>query len=524
MNILLKTIGILLSALVAAAVLGYFWLQDTERVKQELQSWVNQNSDYEVQLKGDVQWQVLPKIYLQLADVSVADGQQRVQIDLAEVSVNPQALWNPVDQWQVDELRFTKVSITEPASAQDAAMAMDSEMDSVMTKIDLPVLHMQGLRYNQQIPTYIEFSLAESTAPSDQVSGNLSADITVTRATPSTGQRITMDNLLVQSTLGNAACSAQAEETLNPQEAVPEQSDDLLPLQLMMDYAFTLDCDLSELEAEGISIAKASLAVTNATSVTDLSLDIPQIFTGSATLTATVDYTDNPLWRIETTATDVLIEQVTARQDEPVNWQGPISLDGQFEMNGNTEAALQQSVNGTVEFSSANGQIDVRRVKAQLQQLALLTNRSNDVARWPEQWPYALMQGRWRVQGPHQQVNVAIDNMSINGEGSYDFNADYVDLLSHVTIHPAAGASEFTINPLLLDTPIPIRCRGASSDPNCRLDEKAGQNLLAQSLRKDSDTGVRRKLEEKIEENVPEQYREVARDLLDLLGRALESN
>ena len=46
--------------------------------------------------------------------------------------------------------------------------------------------------------------------------------------------------------------------------------------------------------------------------------------------------------------------------------------------------------------------------------------------------------------------------------------------------------------------------------------------LIATALTGEADNGLRRKLEEKIDEEVPEEFRGVARDLLDILGRALK--
>ena len=113
--------------------------------------------------------------------------------------------------------------------------------------------------------------------------------------------------------------------------------------------------------------------------------------------------------------------------------------------------------------------------------------------------------------------------MSVEAEGEYHYFDDGLNMLGHVTLHEPAPDSPFRINPLLQDTPIPIRCKGPSSDPKCRLDEKASQQIIARALA-DDESGMRRKLEEKIDEKVPEEYREAARSLLDLLGRSLEED
>ena len=48
------------------------------------------------------------------------------------------------------------------------------------------------------------------------------------------------------------------------------------------------------------------------------------------------------------------------------------------------------------------------------------------------------------------------------------------------------------------------------------------QQMISKALIEGDQSGLRRKLEKKIDENVPEEYRETARGILDLLGRSLE--
>lgn len=494
-------------------VLVYLWLQDTDRVAAELQRWANQNSDYAITLAGPVQWQLWPEVYLQLNDVVVADETQTLQVQQLEVSLNTQALWDSISNWRVDALQLTEARLIQQDAPEQTLVIHSAQL--------------RDITYDHPMPLEADFTLTEAATAADgdsvskPLSGTITTALTYSPATSTSGQRITLNPLTLDSSQGGARCEVNASEQLTPR-AVRTGEDDLLPLDTLANYNFAAECDLTDVQLDAVNLAEAHLTLNNAQGTLDITFDTPQIHSGNLQLNVSITHTSTLTWQVETQFADVRIEQLLNNEDDRANWQGPISGDGQFTLQGNTQEQLQNSVQGTVEFRSAAGQIDVSRVKQQMLQLAALTNKAADVQRWPDAWPYQMMQGRWRVNASQHQLNMAIDNMSINANGSYDIANDQLNLLSEVTIHPTEAATDFTINPLLIDTPVPIRCRGSGFDPTCRLDEKAGQNLLAQSLRRDSDTGVRRKLEEKIEEEVPAEYREVARDLLDLLGRALE--
>ena len=98
-----------------------------------------------------------------------------------------------------------------------------------------------------------------------------------------------------------------------------------------------------------------------------------------------------------------------------------------------------------------------------------------------------------------------------------------MDMLAELQFTTLADGQMFDVNPLLMDLPIPIRCVGAANEPSCGLVADAAQRIVAKVLTSDENSALRAKLDEKIEEEVPEQYRDAARGLLDLLGNALEN-
>ena len=146
------------------------------------------------------------------------------------------------------------------------------------------------------------------------------------------------------------------------------------------------------------------------------------------------------------------------------------------------------------------------------------------VASRSDVWPYYQFRGDARINGQDVAFRFMLDHITGNADGTYDYLAGTADVRATITIGEAAPDTPVRVSEVLQDTPLPARCRGAVDDLRCRFDNDAARNLLADALQKDSDTGLRRKLEEKIDNDVPEEYRDLARDLLDVFGRALEQD
>jgi hypothetical protein len=68
---------------------------------------------------------------------------------------------------------------------------------------------------------------------------------------------------------------------------------------------------------------------------------------------------------------------------------------------------------------------------------------------------------------------------------------------------------------------LPIRCRGSLDAPKCSADEAGTRKLLTQAL-SGSNPEMKEKLDQAIDEKVPEQYRDAARSLLEMLNKGGE--
>jgi hypothetical protein len=196
--------------------------------------------------------------------------------------------------------------------------------------------------------------------------------------------------------------------------------------------------------------------------------------------------------------------------------------DGTFEMRGNTERELLSSIAGRSRFDGGQGTMDITQLKQAVQAIAQLAGGSERINAWPERLDYQRLTGDWVVDGQNHTLDVALDNMALSMNGTYDPFADAMDMYIDLTIQDEPDMNTFQINSMLMGLAIPIRCKGPSASPTCRPDEAGVKNLIADALAGQAGSEASERLDEVIEEQVPEEYQDAARELLKGFGILLQ--
>ena len=70
-----------------------------------------------------------------------------------------------------------------------------------------------------------------------------------------------------------------------------------------------------------------------------------------------------------------------------------------------------------------------------------------------------------------------------------------------------------------MDAAIPFDCKSKLAEPDCKPNTEAVGKMLLQVLKNSQQDKVKEKLDEVIEEKVPEQLRDAAKQLLNLFGQ-----
>lgn len=505
----MRLIASIAAALFAVVLLGavalYVLLQDPEHLKPELEAWLSERAGAEVRVRGDIAWQLSP-FRLTAGQIEVRGNASPLDIGQLMLAVDLAAIWKDPEQWRVQGLTLKQVDI---------------QGETGTTRVH--TLRLTDFAFAQPTGLHLKATWQPSEAEAAPLDATVDGIVIYTPAKGTEPERVALRDTRVVSTLGSGTCELDATRGEPAAPAAPQPADAILPLDLLRSVDLASECSLTELHWEGETFRDGTLNATSVDGVLTAFLELRDFFSGKLTLDTEVRLLPAaPEWRVIPDLQGVDTQRFLNWRDSSARWLAAANATGELRFRGNSPQALRDSARGRLDFNANEGTINVQKLKQELTRIATLAGRADRIAERPDTWKYQTLAGNGRIDGRKLAFDLVLDNVSITGNGDYDYAADKVNVKGSVTVSEAPPGSPFVVNDLLHGTPIPARCRGSMSDVQCRIDNDAAKQLLAGALKSDSDTGLRRKIEDKIDENVPEEYREAARNLLDLLGRSLD--
>ncbi|NKC00671.1 MAG: hypothetical protein GKR90_19560 [Pseudomonadales bacterium] len=505
MRIFIRFVSFTVAIVLATFVAAYFYLQNTDRLKPDVEALIADQTGVDVKIHGDLRWQLFPPLTLQIEDLEVTDAGRHTRAAALDLKLDLSAMWQDVNKWKVSALQLTNTSITEDGNVTKITQLVLTDF----TPGEPASLSIEGnhLTAGEEIP----------------IAGTLVGTITYQPATEMSREAIKLTDTTITSDQLTAVCDIDALDNGSspPEAGVSDEA--LLPVATLRGLDVIADCVMTELTVGTETFTGGDLKITNLTDNLNVFAEIKDFLGGSVITEIDVDLAAQPIrWRILPEVDGVDSKRLIDWTNRSVHWVAPLGLTGEITMQGNTEAELMNSISSDQVFDGGQGELDVSALKQQMAHLAAITRSSDSFAKWPDTWVYETFIGKLETRGQNQVLNIQLDNLFIDGEGIYDYTTDKINMLANVTFREAPEGSPYVVNPILQDTPLPMRCSGASQDIKCKLDNDATKTLIASALKSDSDTGLRRKLEKKIDEKVPEEYRDTARSLLDAIGRALD--
>jgi AsmA protein len=477
----------------------------------------------------------------------------RARITTAEVTLDVE-----LDAALRTDVAFTRWDITDGTLIlADAPLAFTlavSELETapaVRGRLELPtqpipvLMQVAGIEHDGPVGFGFDFdaSLSAQDGAQDQLVRltNLSVDAYGSQATgsltytsgppPSVDFALEVDSITIESepaptvALGGPGLfSLVAAAAVAPSGLAPTL-EPLLPLETLRDINWQGTLKIVELVYDGAHFPNTQIETTNRAGLIEAALNMPSFFGGTATSNISIDARrDEPLWRITPSLSQVDSEPLMTWLDQKLYWAALLLANGEFEMRGNTERELVNSIAGRSRFDGGQGTMDITQLKRAVQVIAHLAGGSERIDAWPERLNYQRLTGDWIVDGQKHTLDVALDNMALSMNGTYDPFTDVMDMAIDLTIRDEPELNTFQINSMLMGLAIPIRCKGPSTSPTCRADEAGVKNLIADALTGQAGSEATERLDEVIEEQVPEEYQEAARELLKGFGNLLKQS
>ncbi len=293
----------------------------------------------------------------------------------------------------------------------------------------------------------------------------------------------------------------------------------MIPVEVLLTYDWSGRCRVDWVRLKERQFENLTVTADNQAGEAAVAISAPEFFDGRAVADVAVDARQTPLrWTVTPTLENVNSSDLIAWLDQDLEWAAPLAYGGTLTFDGNTEQQMLTSLSGETRFDGGQGSIDISRIRNELLPLARMFNEEERIRGWPDVWDYQRFVGTWRIDGQEHRLAAALDNLALTAVGDYDPMSDRLDMLAELEFTENPDWPVFDVDPLLYGLPIPVHCGGSLAEPECRLDQHAAQRIVMAELGRGDDSELRRKLEDKIEKDVPAEYRDAARSLLELLG------
>jgi hypothetical protein len=293
----------------------------------------------------------------------------------------------------------------------------------------------------------------------------------------------------------------------------------VLPLDLIRSTDWNGKIAIAQLVQEGATFHNATITSSNESGAVTGAIDLPDFFGGTATAHVKIDATGAaPQWNITPKLNHVDSQAMLKWLGEKYDWVATFLAGGEFVATGNTKRELITSLNGHTTFDGGQGVINVTEIKNAALGIAKVAGGTDKISAWPDRLKYQRFTGTWDAKGTDQVLDVALDNLTLKAKGKFDTLADDMDLRATVTVNDDPKYNSFKVSSSLTGLALPIRCRGSLAAPKCGADDEGTRQLIANAL-SGKDPKAKEKLDKAIDEKVPEQYRDAARSLLEMLNK-----
>ena len=491
-------IGLAIVALMVVAA-GYF-LKDANRFKPQIEAFIEEQTGVKVGIGGDLNWRFFPPLGLNANEVTADYDGNRYELEALALDLDLMSVirTRDVNQWEVKALTLEELVVDQAGE---------------VTHVESFVLR----NFKPATPSPFQATLTQKPADGEALPLKLEGLIAI----DPDARTASLTDTAFETTQASGVCDLDATYRESVQPPDPEGA--IIPVSIWRTVDWAGTCLLDRLTLEEEDFKNVSLTLKNAAGRSSTEMKIPEFFQGSAGAIVDIDASADPVrWRVVPDLARADSTSVMDWLDQRLKWIAPLAYSGEINMTGNTIEELVQSIRGRTVFDGGKGRIDISQIKQPLLSLAKLFQEPDRIAAWPDLWNYERLIGEWVINGTNHRMDFALDNLTAAVRGDYDPLADALDMNVEFVFENNPDLHSFDVNPVLVGLPIPLTCTGSLEAPKCGVTPDATRKLVAAVLASEQGAEVRDKIDKAIDEKVPEEYRETARGLLDMLGDSLK--
>ena len=240
-------VALFLILVVLVTGLGYY-LSEKENLKKELSTQLSVASGYQVEILGDLNWQILPKLGLAAVNIKLRDGEIQIHVSKLRVGLSLSELTKSPEKWQLDDLILDEVRI------KDAGFRVQK-------------FAMQGFALGQATPFQAQMLMLQAGEPSEvregavpvNLSGTLTYALSDSKVVPgATLSDVMFSQTAVNTRLGEVPVAADCTGWLKEIDGAAVSQTDTLKI-----YNGQMDCKSAQFSVSSLSWpeSEVSLAV-----------------------------------------------------------------------------------------------------------------------------------------------------------------------------------------------------------------------------------------------------------------------
>lgn len=294
---------------------------------------------------------------------------------------------------------------------------------------------------------------------------------------------------------------------------VPADSE-VIPLELLRETHADATVRIGNLTYDDYLLTKTKLTINNDGRQLDV-VGNTNVHDGKVVFTVNSQLRERPVTDITLNIEGVDV----AKLIEMPGITGIIAANSDLSFDGSMLSDINNNLTGQSRFNVKDGSLDVRPLKSVAQTVDMLRGKTSSISEWPDIMPFNHMVGQHVFQQgtrTGQILNAEIENLSITALGGLDLQAETLDY-DVTAMFKQTETGAFKVSKQMAGIRWPLSCSGrinAAPGELCFGKDGAIQDLVTDIIAQDVKRRGNEKLDKLIEEKVPDEYKDIANDLL----------
>ncbi len=281
----------------------------------------------------------------------------------------------------------------------------------------------------------------------------------------------------------------------------------LLPLETIRGLNFDVNFTQQRLLAKNLKLNELKVVATGAKGLIELKEASGKMYEGGFAAAVRIDArTDDVKWEVTKKVTNIQTGPLLTDLLQMDMLSGGVNLDANVKTRGNTVSALKANAKGEAGFNLDKGSISGFNLTAlTCEAFALINKEKVSTRNWPAKTDFQSMQGRLLIDGntyTNKPLVAALSGLELAGEGVIQMDTSTLNYGAELKVVGNLGENACRVNERVTEIPIPVRCKGKLSAPECGLDTERLGSAITSLAKKELERKATKEIDKQVDKQV----------------------